>query len=99
LRESTFEKNSSNYFRRNAYSGLTVSSAALSLKVVALRAGVAASPQQPDEVLRALDYMLANRERLAIAAQVFAERYRKIDPANQIERLLDRFEALLSPQA
>jgi hypothetical protein len=71
----------------------------LSLKIVELRAGVAASPQQPDEVVRAFDYMLANRERLAVAAQGFAERYQDFDADSQINRLLDRFEELLSAQA
>jgi hypothetical protein len=67
----------------------------LSLKVVELRAGVAASADEPDQAVKALDFVLANRERLADGAARFCERYRDFDPAVQVHTLIDRLVALL----
>jgi hypothetical protein len=66
----------------------------LAMKVVELRAGVAAGAHEPEETLRALEFLLVHRERLAQGAQRFAERYRGFDAKAQVETLVERLEAL-----
>jgi hypothetical protein len=68
----------------------------LSLKVVELRAGVAASGGEPEQAVKALDFVVANRERLAAGARRFAERYRDYDANVQVHVLVDRLESLLA---
>jgi hypothetical protein len=67
------------------------------MKVVELRAGVAASAEQPEETLRAIDFLLANRDQLARGAKNFAIQYCDFNPARQIDALIDRLERQLTP--
>jgi len=65
------------------------------MKVVDLRAGVAASATEPEQVVKALDYLLENRERLATAAGQFATRYRDFNPVAQVQKLTERLHMLM----
>jgi UDP:flavonoid glycosyltransferase YjiC (YdhE family) len=67
----------------------------LSLKVVEMRAGVAASANEPHETIKALDYVIENRVRLAGKAGEFANRYRDFDANKQVRRLVERLHGML----
>jgi hypothetical protein len=65
-------------------------------QVIELRAGVAASAEQPEETLRALDFLLANRDQLARGAKKLADQYCDFNPSRQIDALIHRLEAQLA---
>ena len=69
----------------------------LSLKLVELSAGVAASGNEPAQVVKALDFVLANRDRLTEGAGRFAGRYRDYDPDAAVRKLVERLDVILVP--